>query len=612
MVPSALSNVAGFGALLRGRTLAAKLSDPDMRAEVYSEAILSAIAADELGRLEPEAARGIGGNENLESFARAGGQTSNVVGATADITRGVRAIEAVNRARRMGSNVNSAQAAAAARFQSSPLGKASTDLAVLSLAVNLATDFNDEADRAAFLGEAIRDARIIGALKDLEAVLQVIDHDPAMLQGIVDARTRLTELSNDRLERMASAGAAAFDSNKATIAAFALTSVASGGASLVAREVMELGVSVDDFTAETISIAAMHNIAAASLAPIRMLAEGDMSSLDGLSPEEIDVTQLGAFNARLAAEANAATYTLLWTDRWDNPTSVAGLGKALGMSMSEGLGAGNHLKERYRRLVATRAETQAALWDAALTLPNDPNFSVENENDRSSLRNFTDLEASSRTTGYTDPGAENWYRVDFGQDNPKRIRIFALEGDELTDDRIGYEVVDEKYGSTKSGTLDYSLDEGFPRSFLLSGVSDSYLINITAINAYSGFSLLTGNDPFPDVDAGDSFAQASTIDVNTTRDESFGFYDDEYDYFWVTAPEDGELTVLLTKMKADLDLKVFNADQVEISSSANFGIGNEETVISVERGEVYFILVSSSRPSQSVYTIITELESAAE
>ena len=611
MVPSALSNVAGFGALLRGRTLAAKLSDPDMRTEVYSEAILSAIAADELGRLEPEAARGIGGDGNLESFARAGGQTSNVVGTTADITRGIKAIEAVNRAQRMGSNVNSAQAAAAARFQSSPLGKASTDLAVLSLAVKLAADFNDEADRAAFLGESIRDARIIGALKDLEAVLQVIDHDPAMLQGIVDARTRLTELSKDRLERMASAGAAAFDSNKVVIAALALGRVASGGASLVAREVMELGVSVDDFTAQTISIAAMHNIAAASLAPIRMLADGDMSSMGDLSPEEIDVTQLGAFNARLAAEANAATYTLLWTDRWGNPTSVAGLGKALGMTVSEALGAGDDLNERYRRLVATRAETQAALWDAALTLPNDQNFSVENENDRSSLRNFTDLEASSRTTGYTDPGAENWYRVDFGQDNPKRIRIFALEGDKLTDDRIGYEVIDNKYGSTKSGTLDYSLDEGFPRSFLLSGVSDSYLINITAIKAYSGFSLLTGNDPFPDVDASNSFAQASTIDVNTTRDESFGFYNDEYDYFRVTAPEDGELTVFLTKMKADLDLKVFNADQVEISSSANFGIGNEETVISVERGEVYFILVSASRPSQSVYTIITEFESTA-
>mgnify|MGYP006429062979 CR=1 FL=1 len=367
MVPSALSNVAGVGALLSGQTLSAKLSDPEMRAEVYSEAILSAIAADELGRLHPEAARSIGGDENLEAFARATDQTSNVVAATADIKSGVEAIEAVNRARRMGSNVNAAQAAAASRFQSSPLGKASTDLAVLSLAVNLATDFKDEADRATFLGEAIRDARIIGALKNLEVVLQAVGgQDPAMLQGIADARTRLTELSENRLERMVSAGAAAFDSNKTVIAALALGHVASGGASLVAREVMELGVSVDEFTAQTISIAAMHNIAAASLAPIKMLGNDDISIFGNLPLDEINVTQLGALNARLAAEANAATYTLLWTDRWQNPTSLAGLGKALGMTASEALGAGDNLKERYRRLVSERGRLQIELWNAAI------------------------------------------------------------------------------------------------------------------------------------------------------------------------------------------------------------------------------------------------------
>lgn len=367
MVPTALIDVGGVGALLGGSSLKATLSDPQTRAKVYSEAVLSAIAAEELSRLEPVAARGPDASDMISAFSTVSSQASDASGIASDVTSGIRAVEAADAARRAGTSISTAQAAEAARFKSSLLGRGSTALGRLTLAANLASNFDDASDRAAFLGEAIRDARISGALSDLEAVLRASPgRDPAMVQGVADAQTLLTQLSDSRLRRMAEAGAAAFDANQATIAGLVLAKVVSGGAAMVASEVMQLGVSLDDFTAQTISIAAMHNLSAASLAQVKMIADEDTSMLDERELGEIDVRRLGAFQAQLAAEANAATYNLLWTDRWDEPLSFAGLGKALGMTAAEAGSASEDLQERYRDLVAQRARTQVDLWIAAL------------------------------------------------------------------------------------------------------------------------------------------------------------------------------------------------------------------------------------------------------
>src|SRR6056297_1073485 len=40
MVPSALSDVAGFSSILGGKTLSAQLSDPRFRAKIYTQAVL--------------------------------------------------------------------------------------------------------------------------------------------------------------------------------------------------------------------------------------------------------------------------------------------------------------------------------------------------------------------------------------------------------------------------------------------------------------------------------------------------------------------------------------------------------------------------------------------
>ena len=367
MVPSALGDVAGFGALIGGETLSAKLSQPQIRAKVYTQALLSAIAADELARLEPEAAHGVGGSDALASLAGGLSNASDAAGIADDVTAGIRAIEAADAARRAGARLDLSADSAATRLKSTVLGRSAAGLSILSLAANLASDFDAASDRVNFLSEAIRDARVAGALADLEAVLRAMPgHDPAMLEGVADARTRLTRLSESRLRRLAAAGGAAFRDNLGTMAAgMALARVASGGAAMVAREVVQLGLSLNDFTARTVSISAMHNLVAGSLAQLRMLADDDASMLEGLSRKDIDVTRLAAFEARLSAEATAATYNLLWTDRWDAPLSFAGLGKALGMTASEVVGAADDLKPRYRDLVARRAQLQRDLWAAA-------------------------------------------------------------------------------------------------------------------------------------------------------------------------------------------------------------------------------------------------------
>ncbi|MDZ7854514.1 MAG: hypothetical protein U5L98_18235 [Halomonas sp.] len=368
MVPKALAGLAGAGSLLSSETMSGMLSDTETRARVYAEAVLSAIAAEELGRLEPGVVEGVAGPDMLSSFAGASGQVSDAAGMVAHVVSDIRAIEAAEAARRAGESVSAAQAAASRRLGTSALGKGARTFGVLSLAADLTSDFDTSLDRSRFLAEAVLDARIAGALADLEAVLRAKPgYDPAMVRGVAEARNRLTTLSEGRLRRMAAAGSAAFRQNGATMAGFMLGTVASGGAAMVAREVMQLGVSLNDFTARTVSIAAMHNLAAEILSPLRILGEGHASGLRDIAPDDIDAMRLGAFQARLTAEANAATYTLLWTDRFDQPLSMAGLGKALGLTMAERDTAAGDLEARYRRLVADRARMQARLWTAALT-----------------------------------------------------------------------------------------------------------------------------------------------------------------------------------------------------------------------------------------------------
>ena len=355
-IPSALGDVAGVGARLGGASLRSELSDPDLRAAVYSEAVLSALAAEQLTRLEPEAAGGISNRDLLTSLAGVTAQGATVIGTANDISESIRAIEAAR----------AAGDASAGVGINTPLGRGASALGPVALAASLVDEFEHGADGAAFLGEAVRDARIAGALVDLEAVIRASPgYDPAMLAGVQDARARLVSLSESRLRRMAEAGRNAFDANQETIAALALAKIASGGAAIVAGEVLSLGASLDDFSGNTLSISAMHNLAAATIEQTKMIADGDTAMFHGLSVEDIDVRRLGAFQARLSAEASAATYTLLWTDRLDGALSVAGWGRKLGLDIAEALRAEDDLQARYRALVAERAKIQAELWRAA-------------------------------------------------------------------------------------------------------------------------------------------------------------------------------------------------------------------------------------------------------
>jgi hypothetical protein len=478
MVPSALIDVAGFSAILGGKTLSAQLSDPRFRAKIYTQAVLSANAAEELTRLEPEAAQGFGGEDLLTTVTGTSSHVADAAGIAAEVTSGIGLIAAENAAIRAGKSVSAAQAAEAARFKKSLLGRGSSALGSLALAAKLASDFDDARDRVTFLGEAIRDARIAGALADLEAVLRATPgHDPAMVQGVADAQARLTRLSESRLRRMASIGADVFDANRATMAGMALGTVASGGAAMVAREVMELGVSLDEFKVQTLSIAAMHNLAAANLDQVRMLAEGGDPMLRSLSPDDIDVTRLGAFDARLAAEANASTYNMLWTDRWDKPLSIAGIGKAIGLSVAEHDTAGANLQERYRTLVTRRAQMQARLWKLALaapaTMPDGPSGSVIFKEDFEAPTEWQALSSSSadrRTSLGVDPQTgsyvtetydvgQPWYAIGL---SPEFAPVRPDESFQLTFKARPEVLSWGEYPSLRLWDGNYEVDRGLP------------------------------------------------------------------------------------------------------------------------------------------------------
>mgnify|MGYP006277650723 FL=1 len=118
-------------------------------------------------------------------------------------------------------------------------------------------------------------------------------------------------------------------------------------------------------------------------------------------------------------------------------------------------------------------------------------------------------------------------------------------------------------------------------------------------------------DPFPDIDAGDSFGQATTLGTTATRQESLGFGDDEDDYFRVTAPADGDLTVALSGLSADLDLLVFDSDQEGIVILGQRGLTDEVHTIPVNEGSEYFIWVNPLYDAQSEYTVTTDFDASS-
>ena len=261
------------------------------------------------------------------------------------------------------------QAAAAKvseRISKSRLAKAGHALAVLAYGVELAVEFDESLTRQRFLAEVGHDVLLLETLANARQLLAAGGGaDPALLDGLDAALEKLTALSQSRLRQYAAAGAQAFVRTLPTLGVAIASYVGTGGVALVAREVTALAGEFHAFDQGVLSLSALatlgHSLHAA-------LDESVRGGHGGTELSGLPVRELMGLHQRLGAEASALMYNMLWKDRWGNVTSLAGLGKGIGLTIAEWKASlkGWSVEEEYRSEVSKRI---AAVHQSAALAP---------------------------------------------------------------------------------------------------------------------------------------------------------------------------------------------------------------------------------------------------
>ena len=350
-MPEVFRNVSRIAALSQRRTLAAIVQDEASRRSLYRAAVLSALAGEELRRLEPRTATASLAPRYLDMAARLTGGLDAAAGWTDAILDGVEIV-----ATQTPDGLPEVQAVPRGPEW---LGPVATGLGALALAVHLGQEMQTEAQRHALYAQAAQDAEMIAALHGLARMVNTVRApDPAMRAGILDALSDVEAASAGELGR-ASVALAAARAARYEIAGFASGLALSGGAALVVREAMSLHGAVNDFLERALLVAALHNLAARSAPPLQAAIAGQDGGGD------VPIVGLAILHSRISAEAAAATHTALWTDRWDNALSLGSIGRGLGMSLREGLD-GRDLRTMHRSYVRRLANNHLAALSIAL------------------------------------------------------------------------------------------------------------------------------------------------------------------------------------------------------------------------------------------------------
>ena len=322
------------------------------RAELYAAALLSALTLEQARRLEGDVIAGAtAARDTADVVAEVASFGLGATSAASDVAELTRWAQSAGAAAAQGANLAGIEQKVAARFGQTRLGQAGRWAGPLATALTVASEYREERARVAILQAALHDAQALAALDALAEAAQGLD--PALGDGVQMAHATLARHSEQALQSLTDSSVQALLASRSSVAGLGIGTVASGGTALVLREAVELGVSVDEFVRGAMVIAAQHNFVTA-LSPA-LAAQGQAS----LAAQRADVL-LHA----MTLEAGAAIYNALWTDRWDLGFSLARLGKATGLSLSEFFGGEASLQADYRELVAARAERYATLHQA--------------------------------------------------------------------------------------------------------------------------------------------------------------------------------------------------------------------------------------------------------
>ena len=252
------------------------------------------------------------------------------------------------------------------RISASTLGKSVRALGLLAFAVDLAEGVSETRARQRMLAAAAADVLSIASLEDARRLLEAANADPAMTEGLSDAIGQLTALSQTRLEEYSETAGDALAGSLPSLAGAVAAYLGTGGAALVVREAAELGEELFGYTREVLTISAMATLRIALGGPIEVLGAGE--EVGGSAAAAYAMRELVTLHDRLGAEAVAAVYNMLWTDRWRNSSSLAGIARGAGLTVADWLTADADTEEAYARETAMRVRRvrEGAAFAAAL------------------------------------------------------------------------------------------------------------------------------------------------------------------------------------------------------------------------------------------------------
>ena len=362
LVPSALITSARRASRGLFDVLAKRRS---VRRKLYEAAVLRAVALEEALRFDERLA------EDLASWQSGAVTMLGVSNAVASdgltVYTEIRTISGIQSALQHGASTADVAAKVTNRISASNVAKSVQALGVLAFAVDLAQGVSESRARQKLLAAAAADALVILSLEDARSLLEVDGADPAMIDGIADAIGQLTSMSQSRLEEYATAGTDALAGSVPSLAGMTVAYLASGGVALVVREAAELVKELFGYTKDVLTLSAMVTLGDALSSRTDALMRGD--AVGGTSADAHAIRELVVLHDRLSAEGSAWMHNMLWGERWKDASSLAGIGKGVGITLAEWLTADVGTEEKHARQTGIRVGRVRDSFELSAALP---------------------------------------------------------------------------------------------------------------------------------------------------------------------------------------------------------------------------------------------------
>ena len=294
------------------------------------------------------------------------GATDAAASAGVDVYTELRTISGVQAAARNAAPTGQVASTVNSRVAQTALGRSTRALGVLALAGEFAERYMDARTQRRILDAAAEDARIIIGLEDAQRLLASTGADPAMVDGLSDAVETLMEMSRSRFEAAAAAAGDALVGSIPSLAQVAVGYVVSGGAALVIQQAAALAVDLDDYVHAVLTVSAMTTMGEALRDRTESLIAGE--GVGGAGAGDYAVRELVGLQHRLAADATATVYSMLWRDCWSRATTLGGIGRGIGLTLAEWFTGDGDTREAFERAMMGRIGLvrTAAVFDARL------------------------------------------------------------------------------------------------------------------------------------------------------------------------------------------------------------------------------------------------------